>query len=341
MAALEELVVDFVLNPAAKQQYSQGNVAKKELAPYVELIRGMSQRYVNGAEAIKLNRQQLAAYALYYLPVNFAKIAFLLSKVEFAPDKTVRMLDFGCGPGTAALATAHSISQALEVSLSDASHECLLFAEKLLKSYRSSNLKLSAPLALDSKEALFDLVIAANVFSELAPEESERTLRLLLRQVDSDGYLILLVPALKNTTQDLMALRDTILSQHKEFSVLFPCSIQSACPMRAKDQDDWCHGELQNSSWNRSALLRQLDEMLAFNKHRVKYAAIVLKRAAAVENNEMVILRPATKSHPALLCGKAGLLKIDPRRIKDTVTRRLLKNGNSYQRLEINQIKKS
>lgn len=340
LKTLEELVIDFILSKSAKGQYRLGKVAKSELTPYIELLKDLSNRYV-GIKSVELSHQQVAAYALYYLPINFAKLAFILQQnISFESNSSIRVLDFGCGPGTGALASAFSFTQPLEISLSDTSRNCLSFAEKLISSYRNdvsveTKHLLSSQKQQSPKESkLYDLIIAANVLSELPEETLQPSLQQLLKQVKENGYLVILAPALKTTTQLLMSIRNLVLETYLDFSVIFPCVIQTTCPLSLENNDDWCHGELDHNFWERPPLLKQLDEELGFNKHRVKYSVVVFQRKKIEKLSGYRVLRPSSKSHPALLCGEHGLIRISARQAKDPTLRRALKNGNSYELID-------
>jgi ribosomal protein RSM22 (predicted rRNA methylase) len=332
---LEEHVVNFVLSEPAKKQYKLGKVGKKELDPYVQLLSAISTQYL-GAHSVKLSRQQVAAYALYYLPINFAKLAHLFrQELNFNFSRAIRVLDFGCGPGTGALAAASSFNSSLEISLFDASSECSSFAKQLLESYIHGLTATVLSSLTKLQENSFDLVIAANVLTELSGNTRQATIDQLLQLVAKDGYLVLLEPALKTFTQNIMSDRDQILANNRDYSVIFPCFLQNACPMLLEGKDDWCHGELPNNSWERPPLLRQMDELLEFNKHRVKYAAFIFQRSHKAKLSGYRVLRPLTKKHAALLCGEKGLLQIDARQAKEFQLKHALKNADVFSELSI------
>lgn len=327
--------MDFLLPNSAKRQYQQGKIAKQELLPYAEQIEAMSTLYV-GIQNVKLSKKQVEAYALYYLPINFAKIAFLLKQnLQFKGQTPIRVLDFGCGPGTAALAACNTIKNPVAISLSDASSSCTSLASQLVNMYRKDASINTISNFSEELAKTFDLVIAANVISEVSEANRTQLINLLLNLVDDNGYLILLVPALKITSQQLMLARDYILKSYPEFFLTFPCSKQDACPMLKEGLDDWCHGELPHQFWEKTALVSQFDELLGFNKHRVKYSALILQRTARKTQSGYKIIRPSGKNHPALLCGEKGLIRIDPKGVKNSDFRRILKNGSSYQTVEL------
>src|SRR5205085_1013624 len=103
------------------------------------------------------------AYVHYYLPVNAEKISRVLAELEtFAPlPSPLRVLDFGCGPGTAsaALLLRRKITDLVQVDVVDeALDDAQWFARQLGVEARRAH----EPPAGET----FDLILAANVLSE-------------------------------------------------------------------------------------------------------------------------------------------------------------------------------
>lgn len=332
LLVLEELVVNFILPESARKQYSLGKVGKKELESIVEQLAAMSIEYLD-QKCVKLNRKQLEAYSLYYLPINFAKLAFLFQQeLDFRNASSLKILDYGCGPGTAALAAASIFSSQLEISLFDASMECGSLAQKLVQIYRPSIETKTIHSTDKLEDNYFDLVVAANVLTELSGEVRQQTIERLLKLVSKNGYIVLLEPALKDCTQHLMIDRDRILANHQNFRVQFPCFTEDACPLLSLDSEDWCHGQLPNNSWQRPPLLTQLDELLVFNKHRVKYSAFIFQRSQRISSSRSRVVRPLGKQHAALLCSAKGLVRISEREAKSqpSALKKALKKAESF-----------
>jgi ribosomal protein RSM22 (predicted rRNA methylase) len=94
-------------------------------------------------------------------------------------------------------------------------------------------------------EGKFDLVVAAHLLNELFVQRTDRvTLRAQRVLAWSrtllapGGLLILVEPALRETSRELLAVRDQVLAAG--LHVVAPCFWAGACPALARDRD-WCH----------------------------------------------------------------------------------------------------
>jgi hypothetical protein len=94
----------------------------------------------------------------------------------------------------------------------------------------------------------FDLIVAAHVLNELEPERrsADRPHR-FARLVESwcealladGGTLILVEPALRETSRVLLGIRDLVLAAGA-LRVVAPCFFAGPCPALARERD-WCH----------------------------------------------------------------------------------------------------
>jgi ribosomal protein RSM22 (predicted rRNA methylase) len=92
----------------------------------------------------------------------------------------------------------------------------------------------------------FDLVVAAHLLNELYVDRTPaERLTLRARRVRSwatllapNGLLILIEPALRETSRELLAVRDQVLTTGLQ--VVAPCFWTGPCPALARDRD-WCH----------------------------------------------------------------------------------------------------
>lgn len=331
LVKLEKLVVAQVLSSSGSRQYSCGNVSKAELEPHVNTLRLLSKKYLTG-ESVKLDVTQVKSYALYFLPLNFSKVRFLLRHAQIKTSAAIRILDFGCGPGSAALAACSHFGsdQVLEISLVDSSPACLDFAKHLIASFRRDTKLHTLPGLTSLEKGQFDFVIAANVLTELSEHTFSQVVTDLLQLLNVNGSLILLEPALKTCTQRLMHQRDRLLKAWPDLKVRFPCPNSAPCPMRTQDPDNWCHGTLEASDWQRSNLLQQIDEQIGFNKHSIKYSAMIFNRGAEQDSQSFRLLLKAGTQRTALVCGRGQLLRINPKTIREPQLKRALKSGPSY-----------
>lgn len=150
-----------------------------------------------------------------------------------------RMLDLGAGTGAAAGAVRELCAGAVEITSVDRVAAPGVVVADLE----------SGPLP-GAVRGPFDLIVAAHVLNELhAAEEgmSERAglrARLVLAWGEQllqaeGGLLVLLEPALRETSRELLAVRDAVLATGR-LHVVAPCFMAGPCPALARERD-WCH----------------------------------------------------------------------------------------------------
>lgn len=333
LALIEQALVSELLSSAAQQQYALGDVTKLELTPYVRAIQEISAAYVSHTAGRRLSSpikslKDAAAYALYYTPINAAKLLHFMPLLA-TQNRPLRVLDLGCGPGTAGLALQAALRWPIALTCVESSGHMRSLATQLLSSCAVlaplASLNMCASLyelaSQPATAAAFDLVIAANVLAELDHQEAVTTIDTLAQLVAVDGCLVLLEPGQPPHTRRLMELRDRITGKHRTLTPVFPCLRADPCPMLAQSATDWCHGALE---WEQPRLHRQLDRLLGFNKHRIKFSCFIFRDGAKL-NNGVRVLTPPHKDRAgveALLCGQGiyGISRI-PKRLRSEATR--------------------
>jgi ribosomal protein RSM22 (predicted rRNA methylase) len=338
---LTTYLVKHLLCREAEIQYAAGNIAREFLDPSIKTLRKISERYTEHTVGKLLTQpinteQEAVAYALYYLPVNFAKISRLLSYCSLPKDYSV--LDYGSGPGTGSLAALfHSIRPSRIVCI-DHSSQMRKVAQRLVSPQESVHPVLTTEYysklpEIPHKES-FDLIIAANVLAELSVEEGTGLIESLLKKIPPKGYLLLIEPGQCAHTRRLMTIRDTICSERSGIVPIFPCCRKDICPMLRKSDSDWCHGTIQ---WERPRLIQQFDDVLEFNKHRLSYSAFIFQREGSLPTGYRVIERGRRdrKGIQATLCGENfyGPVLLKPKtRSKEN---RALERSEVFDRLEL------
>lgn len=309
-SALEEIeqhLVAQILTPLAQSQYRTGAVSHSELQPYAAEISRLSRLYTSHSVGFRLpeptdTELSAEAYALYYTPINAAKILHLAPLVPPAPGP-LRVLDFGSGPGTASLALLSALGVPLKITCVDHSAPMRRLASRLISSWRSGGLTSSLDVVAKlprAGEQQFDLIVAANSLAELNESEAVQALEALVALLSPAGTLIVVEPGQLAHTRRLMRARDAL---SETLTPTFPCTRQGPCPMLRASESDWCHGTL---SWQQPPLNRQLDELLGFNKHRIKYSAFAFQRGVALRAGYRVTM-PARKGARGIevsLCGQ-------------------------------------
>lgn len=239
-----------------------------------------------------------AAYLNYFLPVNLSKIQVLLDEMPVQQaEETFSVLDLGSGPGTGALAVLDwwhgrgSVS-GLSVVAVDHSMAALHQAEILWSKYcRTADLTGTSLQTCKAdvertgwvKEveprAPFNLILLANCLNEIYVDATDpiamrsRLVTELLALLGPQGTIMIVEPALRETSRALHQVRDRLL-QEKRCTVYSPCLHEQNCPALAKP-DDWCHEE---RPWEPPVSIQEIDEAVGFIKDALKFSYLLLRK---------------------------------------------------------------
>lgn len=282
-----------------------------------------------------------AAYLRYFLPVNLAKVQALLDEVpggwtEQLRDRPLRALDVGSGPGTGALALRDWLHhhdpdclKQLAVVAVDSSAAALKQAHRLWTTYSreadadpnlftcEGNVERAANGGWHDQveqRAPYDLIILANCLNELFANAADPTEQRsafvadLLQLLAPRGTLMIVEPALRQTSRALHQVRDRLLQQ-KRCTIYSPCLHEHDCPALA-NPDDWCHEE---RAWDAPAAIQQIDEAVGFIKDALKFSYLLLRKdgKTIVERRPNVYrvvseLRELKGEKRAWLCNELG-----------------------------------
>jgi ribosomal protein RSM22 (predicted rRNA methylase) len=247
-----------------------------------------------------------AAYLSYFLPVNLSKVQALLDELpndnsHETADRSMAVLDLGCGPGTGSLALLDWLwhrspkrAKSLSVLAADASQGPLQEAERLWGAYcqevgmpdqglRCVEGNLEHPLKGDLGKQIvrggpYDLIMMANCLNELfstaadPPAERAAVVGQLLPFLAPRGTIMIVEPALRQTARALHQMRNHLLKQGL-CTVYSPCLHEGACP--ALDHpDDWCHEE---RPWETPPAIAALDREVGFIKDALKFSYLLLR----------------------------------------------------------------
>jgi ribosomal protein RSM22 (predicted rRNA methylase) len=299
------------LSPRLVRSLSQrlGLEVGAEAAVPGELAKGvleLSHRFTRERSIIRSyhdDERLRRAYLAYYLPVNLAKVQALLDELPAdiwtpSPGRRLRVLDVGCGAGTASLGVLDWVLQkswtgALDVVAVDQSSDALALCTSLWESYLTvppaaarlttvrADLERWRPGKLPPavQQSRHDLIVAANVLSELFLASREpltrraQLVRRLLDLLQPDGTLMILEPALRPTARGLHALRDLLVAE-QVCTVYSPCLHERGCPALV-NPDDWCHEE---RGWEAPPLVAAIDRQVGFIKDALKFSYLLLRK---------------------------------------------------------------
>ncbi len=281
-------------------------------------VTSLSRMFTREREALTRDRGSQAAdyladetlrrgYLAYFLPVNLAKVQALLDElpamkeVTGAPRPPFRVLDLGCGPGTASLGVLDWLrhvkfgrERPIEVVAVDRSRPALVETERLWNEYRQLAGGLDArllPTQADLERAgslkhlsasgpdRFDLIVMANTLNELfgtARNPIARRAKLISTLLDllaPQGSLLVIEPALRGVSRDLHRVRDVLVAE-QSCTVYSPCLHEGPCPALI-NQDDWCHEE---RPWTPPPLVAAIDREVGFIKDALKFSYLILRK---------------------------------------------------------------
>lgn len=248
-----------------------------------------------------------AAYLKYFLPVNLSKVQILLDEMpqgwpDQGPDRPIRILDVGSGPGAGTLAVLDWLRQHrperiknLTVVAVDVSVETLKHARSFWEVYcresgaidaklitHEGNLERSpngAWLSQVEQQAPYDLIIAANCLNELYSRNADPVqakvglVTQLLARLAPTGTFMIVEPALRDISRALHQVRDRLI-QEKRCTIYSPCLHENSCPALV-NPFDWCHEE---RGWEPPSEIQMIDDEVGFIKDALKFSYLLLRK---------------------------------------------------------------
>lgn len=256
----------------------QGRLTPQELREVGAGVRQLSlgltrERSLAGTRYMD-DAKLLGAYLLFYWPVSYAQAREVLGELGARPR---RVLDLGSGPGPVAFAALDA--GAAEVVAADRSKPALALARQLaaeageaLATREWEPTRKGAGLP----EGQYDLVTLGHVLNELygaGPEAVAPRAALLeqvLERVRPGGSLLVLEPALRETSRRLLEVRDVLVE--RGWAVRAPCLWRGRCPALVK-QSDWCHAE---RAWPMPRVVEELARAAGLHKEALKMSYLVV-----------------------------------------------------------------
>ncbi len=251
----------------------------------------------------------LTAYALYFAPQTYARayeaLEGILNRLPDFPQRPLRVLDLGCGIGSAALATHDFLLErcgvAPELTCIDWSANALTAVGELLPHATT----LQGDLRTFEPDGQYDIILSSFAFNEAFPalKEAEAALRRLATHLAPEGpsFILLLEPAHRANAPRLTALRAALLS---DFPLYAPCPHTQRCPL-VPTQDGICH-DVRRFKPDRATILlnRRMQRTIA----DVKYALLAIGRkdgpqADGMNDPEFLrLLGPVDKAKGLIQC---------------------------------------
>ncbi len=246
----------------------------RELKEVAQGIRTLSagltrERSLVGARYLD-DPRLLGAYLLFYWPVSYAQARAVLGEL---PRRPRTVLDLGSGPGPVAFAALDA--GASEVTAADRSAPALALARALAA-------EAEEPLGTrpwnggrELPEGAFDAITLGHVLNELGRGPGALADRAALLEraaalLRPGGSVIVLEPALRDTSRELLQVRDLLVA--RGFAIRAPCLWRGGCPALVKGSD-WCHAE---RTWSPPPLLDALAREARLHKEALKMSYLVL-----------------------------------------------------------------
>jgi hypothetical protein len=142
-----------------------------------------------------------------------------------------------------------------------------------------ANLERAGSLESYKQEGPFELIVMANTLNELWRGARDSVgarvtfVRGLLDLLVPHGTLIVMEPALRDTSREFQQVRDRLL-EAGACTVYSPCLHDGRCPALVKP-DDWCHEE---RPWTPPAIVSEIDEVVGFIKDALKFSYVILRK---------------------------------------------------------------
>lgn len=264
------------------------------------------------------------AYLGYYMPLYAAKMAILIHQLmtegHIAADMAPRVLDLGSGPLVGVTACRLAFGQFESALAIDREigpmRQALDFLQALYGREKIYMVRanLAGPDNLWRPREPIDMAILSHVLNEFGSSRRElpskiRLIKSAMATLSPQGKLLIMEPATRVSTRELMALRDEI-HQDPYMHILAPCTGASQCPLLAT-RDGWCHGELK---WGRPQICREIDEKIGFDKSKLKYSYLLLGRAPSQLSKDNYRVVSGQMHHENIarryVCTASGLLTL-------------------------------
>lgn len=247
-----------------------------------------SRRYTSERERLGDSRDEaadLAARALFFTVADAPKVMVALAELAgrglVPAAEPLRIADLGAGAGAMSLGAA-SFLRPRPVSIHAVDSDVLaleLFEEtvaELPASWPEIDLRTEpcdlATLRLEP--GAYHLVVAGTVLNELTEHDARALVREALAAVTEGGAVILIEPALRETSRALHRLRDWVLEQELAH-VFAPCTRRGApCPSLA-DEGNWCHEDRPTELPEKAA---RLANATGLRGHGLKFSYLTLRR---------------------------------------------------------------
>jgi len=296
----------------------------------------------------------LDAYTVYNFPMNMMKTATVIEGImtryrDFASGKTrLSVLDIGCGDGAGLFGVYYALKDSIRIrefnmTGMDSSKKMLARARSMAGWLRKHDPRIGVHLLRHKfhedlrfvSKKRYDIILAVNSLAEVIQETTipDRFVISLLDHLISDGFLLIIEPALKRFSRRLMRLRDRLLLR-REVQVLLPCLHDSPCALlQVGRRREWCH---QSVSWSPPDFLKVINQGLNREIDLLKFSHLVIgkKTACRVKPNGYLVISQLLKEKGKTRCflctprGRVELVRLNRLKSKYNFRFEELRKGN-------------
>ncbi|MEZ4704800.1 MAG: small ribosomal subunit Rsm22 family protein [Bdellovibrionota bacterium] len=264
---LENIIISYIYEISWNQTWDGRALPHDVFKSYLSHVEKLSNLFTvdRGQMGIRYFRKKenRIAYFLYFHLANMMRTRAIITEMKKRkvwPKQIDHVMDLGTGSGASIWAFGEEMSSIKDKPKSilalDEDRAILKDAEKLWTLYGQAR-EMDLPdlschkvdlLSLKGLEALhlkkkLDVIFCSNLVNEFSLISESGKISLFRYLVDSllsdDGVLVIMEPASKEISRDLIQLRAMLLDCI-DIHIPLPCSGTHACPLVA-DREDWCH----------------------------------------------------------------------------------------------------
>lgn len=264
-------------------------------------------------------KEYAAAYLIFIFPQSLIKIFLIMQEIStlcnkrFSDKSSITIIDLGSGmgPSTFGIFEYFKTNQFNKMQYYELveKNELPIYIHKLIterKNYfinaQFNIIKSDLINYVNNLKKKADIIILSLVLSELMVLNKQINLiKKLINQLNDDGILIIIEPALKKCSHRLISLRNKII---KEDTVIYaPCLSKNPCELESNEKQ-WCFKEI---AWEAPIYMQYINRKLYRDIKKLKFSYLVLSKAQMLKiHNKTNLYRsiaPAT-----LKKGKASII---------------------------------
>ncbi len=237
-----------------------------------------------------MQKEMIAAYLSFIFPQSFVKTYFILQELntlyplDISLSEKINVLDAGGGVGSSSLSIIEFFKNnyphtEIELDFLEINKQsALFFIETVKDSCYFSTLKHNI-IFLDIEKFIkkinknYNIIILSSVLRELELKISLiALLRKFLSHLNKGGFMILIEPALMESSHQLIELRDRLISYG--IFILSPCLHNLKCPLGG-NENYWCYKEV---IWKPPLSIQKLNKRLFREINPLKFSYLILYR---------------------------------------------------------------